>query len=410
MKKLFDAIVLNTILPILVLAAAVLVAKHWIDSKEPPPQAPPSREAPLVEVITAQARDVRVHVEAQGSVVPARQTVVQVEVAGRVTSVNPALEVGGIVTEGADLVGVDGREYRIAADEAAALLAQAETNVELERGRGYIAEREWALFQGEPGADGGDAALALRQPQMRAAQVAVDAARARLERANLAITRTRVRAPFDAMVLSESVELGQLLSAQTPIATLVATDRFWVEVRVPLDHIGEIAIPGYNSEVGGGAVVRQQVGERTVERTGRVVRLLGSVDAAARMATVLVEVEDPLLLGPDAAATRAQGAVPLLLGSWVTLALDADRDEHVIVLPRSVVHRGTFVYVVGPESRLEIREVDIVGGDADTVEIRAGVAAGETVVSSHVATPVAGMELRVSGAEADGSGAPAEGR
>ena len=53
--------------------------------------------------------------------------------------------------------------------------------------------------------------FALRRPQKRQAQAAVDAAENRLALARLDLERTVVHAPFNALVLDESVEIGQLV-------------------------------------------------------------------------------------------------------------------------------------------------------------------------------------------------------
>ena len=52
--------------------------------------------------------------------------------------------------------------------------------------------------------------LALREPQLEAAQAALDPEEVRLAAAKLALSRTEVCAPFDGYVLDESLEVGPL--------------------------------------------------------------------------------------------------------------------------------------------------------------------------------------------------------
>lgn len=397
----------NTLLPIVIVVLAIVGARKLIEGRTPPARTPIEQLGPLVDVMTAEATDLPVLVEAQGTVTPARQTVLQLEVGGRVASVHPQLQVGGIVPVDAELVRIDNREYRIAADEQRAALDQARTQVDIEAGRQQVAQREWDLFAEEL-AGRGNEQLALRAPQMRAAEVGVAAAQARLDRARLNLNRTSVRAPFQALVTQATVEPGQLINAQTQIATLVATDVFWVQARVPLDQLDELAIPGFNATVGGPVTIRQRMGDREVTRQGTVLRLLGEVDAQARMARVLVEVPDPLLLGPEADTLRAAGALPLLLSSWVTLRLDAGRSERLVELPRSALRNGHDVWILSPDGSLSIRRVELASGTPTTVRVREGITPGERVITSHIATPVEGMALRladasVATAEAEGS-------
>ena len=54
--------------------------------------------------------------------------------------------------------------------------------------------------------------LALRIPHRQKMEAALEAARSRLKEAELSLERTTIRAPFNALVQNESVDLGQLVS------------------------------------------------------------------------------------------------------------------------------------------------------------------------------------------------------
>ena len=108
------------------------------------------------------------------------------------------------------------------------------------------------------------------------------------------------------------------------------------------------------------------------------------------MARVLVSIADPI--GED-------GKLPLLLGAFVDVASEAQPIENAIRVPRSALHNGRNVYVMNDEDLLEIREVDIVWGEPDSVLVTAGLQPNERIVTSRIATPVPNMLLRT----ADGS-------
>src|SRR5690606_35291173 len=81
--------------------------------------------------------------------------------------------------------------------------------------------------------DGGDApALVTRQPQLRAAEAAVDSARAALIQARLALERTAVVAPYAGRIRVRRADRGQVVAANTTVAEIYATDV--VEVALPL--------------------------------------------------------------------------------------------------------------------------------------------------------------------------------
>jgi len=61
-------------------------------------------------------------------------------------------------------------------------------------------------------------------------KAAVDAAKAAVARATLNVSRTRLRAPFPAVVVSESADPGQFLGPGAGVAVLAGTDAAWVTV------------------------------------------------------------------------------------------------------------------------------------------------------------------------------------
>lgn len=401
--------VLKVVLPLLVVAIGVVLFRGLVASKPPAQRAERPDRAPLVQVQRATSGTHTVVVQGQGEVVPAQRVVLQPELTGRVVWQNENLVPGGRFRKGERILRIDPRNYQVAIEQQSAQRDRAQMELELERGRQAVAQREWQLFGGEANAQGGDAtaegrALALREPQLRTARVAVTAADSALDRAQLDLRRTNLVAPFNAVVQAEAVDPGQLVGPQTQVATLVGTDQFWVQVSVPLDVLSHVQVPGVGAAEGEGSTARvvQDIGDRRIERTGRIVRLLGDLDPIGRMARVLVAIDDPL--GLEERPESGAEALPLLLGAYVHVYVEGDRVDDVIEIPRVAMREGDRVYVVNDESRLEFRDVEIAWRTEDTVLVRSGLRHGERFVTSRVPTPVEGMELRT---EEDGPEAAA---
>jgi hypothetical protein len=142
--------------------------------------------------------------------------------------------------------------------------------------------------------------------------------------------------------------------------------------------------------------VSQDVGAVTVSREGHVVRLLGDLDPVGRMARVLVEIDDPFNLERE----EAKGELPLLVGAFVNVMIDAGSIDDVVEVPRKSVRDGDQVYVFGKERKLEIRKIQVVWRNSDSVLVKSGLEAGDQVIVSRMSTPVEGMLLRVPEAEA----------
>ncbi len=319
------------------------------------------------------------------------------EVPGKITWVSDELVPGGRIDEGTRLLRLDGRDYRLALQSRSADVNRANLELQLEQRRQAIAEREWEGFSQEDAPAGGTGeasesgrALALRQPQLENAEVSVEAARSAAQQARLNLQRTTIRAPFNAMVLSEAVDVGQYVAPGGQLATLVGTDEAWVQVSMPVEALPSIHFPERDGE-GSPARVSFDVGGQEVVREGRVLRLLPDLDASGGMARVLVAIDDPFAMdreGEDAPK------VPLLLGSFVTVDIDVPPLSDVVEVPRLAVREGNQVYVMNDQDQLEVRELQVVWGRPESVLVREGVADGERVITSRVPTPVDGMALR----------------
>ncbi len=354
-------------------------------------QTPPDDSGVLVEVAEVRRLPRRIDVAAQGTVVPAQRVVVQPQVSGRIDAVAANLAPGTILRAGDLIFAIEDADFKLAVAKATAAVAEAAAQMELEQGRGRVAEREWELFQDELDAEQKAASLALREPQLRSRLSAVQTARANLARARLDLERTVVRSPFNAVVLSESIEVGQIVTPQSQAVTLAGTDAFWVRAAVRTDELDQLRVPGlYGAAHGSRALVRLDAENGDV-LPGRIVRLLGDLDTAGRMARVLVEVADPLGLGSGAGRGDRRGL--LLLDSYVDLMLEGATVRDLFEVPREWLHEGGNLRMYS-DGRLELRPVEVAWRFEDSVCIAGGLNEGEMVVTSRLATPIEGMKLR----------------
>lgn len=417
--------ILRFVLPLIVLAAGIGGARHLIKTRPRTERREVVTPPPLVRTMTAGLTNHRLRIPALGTVVPSREVQLAPEVSGRVVEVHPQLVEGGRVSAGEVLLRIDPRDYELAVIEAEARLEKAKLELETERGRQSIARREWDVLhrrsdktaggsrpasrEGAPrgGAPGdepdpgrGSASdpakapkandLALRIPHIRNAEAAVRAAQSALERARLNVERCTLTAPFNAMIQAESTEIGQLVSSQSRLATLVGTDAFHVRLSVPVARLASLHRPARDGTGGAAAEVVYRAGpDREIRRQGRLVRVLGDLDPVGRMARLLVEVDKPLDGGPSDG-----DGLPLFLGAYVRAELQGETLENVIAVPREALRSGRRVWVVDRNGRLQIREITAAWRGEDTVFIKSGLKPGEAVVLGRLDGAVAGMALR----------------
>ncbi|MEM1414791.1 MAG: efflux RND transporter periplasmic adaptor subunit [Myxococcota bacterium] len=377
---------LKYVLPFFVVALGVGAFMALLKSRPEPPRTARTEEGLLVEVSPVVRETQEVAVDARGQVIPAQRVIISPQVTGTVSWMAENLVPGGRFERGATLFRLDARDYRLNLESQQSNLSSANLELQLERGRQVVAEREWQVFGAPDDSSEAGRALARREPQLENAEVSVAAAESGVERARLDLSRTRVTAPFNAMVLTESVDRGQLVGPTSQVVTMVGTDAFWVEVAIPVAQLSALRIPGAGAEEGSAVVVRQAVGGQTIERSGRVLRLLPDLDPAGSMARLLVEIADPL---------EGSGAgLPLLLGSYVEVAIAATPLEDVVEVPRYAVREGNRAFVMNDADELEVRELTVVWGRQDTVLVSEGLEAGEQLITSRVPSPVPGLKLR----------------
>lgn len=382
--------VVRGVLPIVVIAGGVLGAIKLVQTAPQATQRPRARSAALVQTRVLEPGAGSVVVESMGTVIAAREVVLQPQVSGVIQSLDPALVPGGRIEAGAQIATIDRADYEIAVQQAEAALARSKAQL-------LSAERELARVE----------ALRARQATNKkelddagttraAASSDVTAARAALDKAQLELSRTVLRAPFNCVVLSESIDVGSLVTAQTQVATLVGTDEYWVRATVPVEQLRWIRLPRGDEETGSPARIHQRLGGgHRAQWDAHVVRLLGDLEPQGRMARLLLSVSNPL---GDGDASGVQ--LPLLMGSYVDVVIEGDDLEDVFTISREELHDGDTVWLMDGEDRLDVRQVDIVYRGRDDVLVRGGVSAGARLVTSSLPAPIPGMPLRVAEVQA----------
>ncbi len=378
---------LQVFLPALVILAAIFMARTLIKMRKKP-----AREAPQVMSVPVRTMEVALGsapltIEAAGTVLPSRQVELRPQVSGQIVEMSENLQPGGVFKEGDVILRIDPRDYQFALEKQKAQLEQAEFEVTQEKGRGAIAEREWGLLGEDMSSTPEGKELALRKPHLKRALAALEAAKIGLEEAKLDLERTTITAPFNVLVKKESVDPGQLVTTQTVLATLSGTDSYWVQASLPVSDIDLFQLPHPTGEPGAFARIIHKTGSSVIEKQGRVVRLLGDLEEAGRMARVLIEIQDPLGL------KQASNQAPLLLGAFVHVEIQGDTLENVFAVPATALREGDRLWLKTEEDTLEIRTVNVLRRQQNKVFIDKGLHPGDKIVVSRIGTPVPGMGL-----------------
>lgn len=395
----------------------------------------PGPRAPVVQTIRLEARTGPVVVTGSGVVRPRAEVVLAAQVSGRAVWVSPDLVSGGRVAEGDLLVRIDPTDYRNRVRQAQAAVQQAEVQLQQTQEEGRLARREFERFQareadrrdGPAGVDPDDYAsrflpppsvnsaaasmraaepgdLLFREPQLQAAQASLDRARAQLEEAQTALSRTQVRAPFDAIVRQETIDRGGLVQAGQQLAQIYASDT--LEVAVPLPDTTAILLPS----LGAGAAATPSPAQAVVDYgafdyawAGVVDRLEGAVDERARTLTAVIRIPRPLtgarrLPGEDGLAAGPNletGAPPALLpGQFASVRIEGASPGLHFALPRRAIGPDSRVWVV-KDGRLRAVTARLIHALDDTALVQGDFQAGDRVVVNEITGAVDGMAVRL---------------
>ncbi|MEJ2609843.1 MAG: efflux RND transporter periplasmic adaptor subunit [Candidatus Thiodiazotropha sp.] len=377
------------VLPLLVviLVTGITVA-YLMNADKHAKRGKPTREARLVEAIEVTPTTVPLNIEAWGTVEAARQISLQAQVAGEIRQIGKNFEPGAYVEKGSLMLQIDKADYESALEQRRADLVKAKADLSLEEGKSAIAEQEFKLMGKEAVPSPAQRRLMLRQPQQATARATVSSAEAILAAAKLDLARTRVTAPFNALIMDRQSDLGARVSIGGNIATLVGTDTFWVELAVPAATLRWIDLPDKSTPGAQVNLYQDKVWDKGYFREGHVIRLRGDLDEKGRMARLLVEVTDPLALDD-------QTQQPLLIGSFVRAEIKGKELQNVLILERGWLRDDDKVWVMDSEDKLAIRLPHMVYRGVNQVFVRNGFKPGDRVVTSELAVAVEGMPLRL---------------
>ena len=348
----------------------------------------PERRAALVEVVAASPKQIELHVRASGLSLPVESLQLIPQVQGQITSLHEDFVPGRIVKKGTVLATIEPRDYRLAVQRAQSAVAQANATLALEAGNQDLAQLESSYLEDLVPDDNRD--LVMRKPQLATAKAALRSAQVAVQQAQLDLSRTRIVAPFDAVILDRDAAVGRLATQQNSLATLAGTDEWWIRAEVPVQELVQL-------ETGSTAKVALPSIWGTVTRPGTIVQANSQVEAQGRLGSLLVSVADPLSI-------RDTTPPKLLLNMRYEIELAGKTVKNAVSLEPSWVHGDDEVWVMDAEDKLAFRTIQVALRSADQVIATSGLAAGERIVTSRLASPVPGMKLRV-GDEA-GAGKP----
>ncbi len=397
--------IVKVIVPLVIVAAGIGVMVGLVSSRAAPKKHVKRDAGALVRVVEVKRADHAVLLKGTGTVQAARSVTIIPQVSGRLRYVSDSMVPGGLLTDGKVLVKIEDVDYRLNVERAMAALASAELELLKVEGEARVARETWELSGKSSGKSGAEAEnsneapnpLVVYTPQLKLARTGLVSAKAALTQERVNLERTVLSAPFNSIVRTENVELGQYVRAGVEVATLAGTDSVEVVVPLRVDDIGWIDIPVAGGKGSGArATVSMDTGGQTHRWTGRVVRSLGEVDPDGRMERVVIRVDDPYGLKSGVKSRAGKKGTPALaLGSFVNVEIEGGTEHGVSVITRAALRDNNTVWTVEDGTRLKMLTVVPARIEAETVVIKSGLPDGAVVVTTDLSGAADGMALRI---------------
>jgi len=386
-KKLWIWRVITFVLPLLVIIGAIAGFAVMSALKPKPDEKEDIVKALPVLTALAVQDDVTLTVNVQGEVQPRTQINMVPQVSGLITYMSQKFIEGGRFNKGDLLVKIDPAEFELRVIQAKANVAQAETAITRETSEASIAKHDWE----ELGLSGRPTPLTLREPQMAEAEAQLASAQARLAEAELQLARTSLYAPFTGRVTLRHVDQGEFVTAGTQLGEIYAVDV--MDVRLPMTneelHRAGLTLGFEVSAKTPGILVSlsANVAGAQSQWQGRIVRTDSRFDSTTRVLFAYAEVRDPFGAG-------ASDGVPLAPGIFVNAAVEGQKLDDIIVIPRSALRGNDKVYLAKDEI-LSIETVTVISSDRDRVILDGGIDVGDKVITSPIRGVADGMKIAV---------------
>ena len=386
-----------------IIAGSVALAYYLVSLAPEPERREPPPQIPFVQSARVVAGSGAIPVYGAGTVRPSAEIDIAPLVTGRVTWLDPGFQSGGRVKAGQTILRIEDADYLNR-------VRQAEADLEARRVALYIAQEEasfartefeeYSRQQTEAGSSVGEPGpLALREPQLKAAQAELNRVEVQVAAAKLALSRTEVQAPFDGYVRAESVDVGQFVTAGQTVGRLFASDA--VEVVVPVSDASAALIPGLWKLRAGDS--SRRVATRVIARfdekdyawRGYVDRAEVSIDEQTRTIDVIVRVPNPFSAGtPVDGASGPGGTPPLLVGKFVEVEIRGLAPQSYFRIPRPALQTGNEVWTVREDKKVSIVPVRVLQRVNDEVFAMGDLEDGQLVIVGGIQFVTEGMVVQ----------------
>ena len=236
-------------------------------------------------------------------------------------------------------------------------------------------------------------------------------------------SKSNLKAPFNGVVKTKNVDLGQFVNPGAQLATLLGSDQAEIVIDLPMGRMGWlpqsnnsnaqgnqyqipaiVSLTGINSAPKHEAIIKRHLLELTPR--GMMVQLIAEVDDPFQMknnsrtkntqntATInLTEKNNDKL---EISVNRQVINIPLFLGAFVDVVIPGRKLENVVHIPAQALRDRDTVWIAY-QGEIQVRTVKIAHVDFDDVYLSGGIRIGEKIIISPVKGAANGMKVQLAG-------------
>lgn len=359
------------IIPLIIIAVGLVGRYVLVQSRPVPEKQIKENNGPLVDYLTIMKEDHKVIVSGTGTVIPKQEASVTPQVNGKVTYFSQNFVAGGIFKKGDLFFKIESIDYELA-------LEQAEAN--LERLQNEF-NRSESLFKNGM----------INEHDFEKTLDDYKVAQSKLKQAKLDLQRTEMHAPFNCLIRSKDIDIGQYVRSGNSVGMIAGTDSAEIVIPLPQEDLYWINIPQKgNKNSGASAQIIKTSGDKTFTWQGQVVRTLGEINARDRMERVVVEVLDPYQLKNGNKGERPDLAV----GTFIEVELYGDVLPEIYSVPRRTLQENSTLWIIDDSDKLESRHINIVRREKEMLIVREGINDGDRILITNIPGAANGLKVR----------------
>lgn len=415
------------------LAVGVVVLVLAINLRPDLPTNPATDRARLVDTMPLELKSMAPVAIGYGKVTPKFEWKAIAEVTGKVVYRHPNLEKGQVLPKDTEIIRIDPLDYELKLTQAQADLKSSQTQLAklsleernlqqtlgIEQNRLSLSKQELGRIENlrkkglssQSDVDQQTQSylsqqklvqdmknqLQLFPDEQKVAQAVVRVNQSKVQEAQRSLDKTSIRLPRSLRIASVDIEINQVVNLQQTMVVGHGMDVMEVEAQLSIHDMHTLAssVGSFTRDDAGipkpdmafiNAEIELNSGNLKAIWPAKVTRISETVDVNQATAGVILEATQ------NYADLTPESLPPLVNGMFVQATIEGQQQPSWVI-PERALH-GNRIYLMSPESRLEIRTIEVLYRRDNQVVINGDIEQGERLVLNDLLPAIDGMMLR----------------